>query len=248
VELYQRGNWFVSTPILVFNPKDPEKGEAMMICPHSQWAEVKREMVDEDPDAHGKYLAVSEKCTACSSIRVRLLPESVPQEPFDYSIPTEGSWYERLYNLGNFVLLVRRYNNNPEVPPTYMTRVETQSGSVQTSLNQLPTALLSPAAVRHIEDMEKLIKLGPKRYVDFRILKEAWNTKEDKDLVRAHAENLVKVIQEIGPESIGAAKSILQTEEAREDAEMEVASMQEQEAILQEMKAMIEKRRSESGK
>lgn len=103
MELYPRGNWIVGTPIWVFKDQEIVDKMAKMICPHTQWAEGSRETT-LNPEDGIKYLIIKEECTECGAIRMRWAPEVVPEEPFDYSIPTRGPWYERLYDLGNFMI------------------------------------------------------------------------------------------------------------------------------------------------
>jgi len=243
VEFYPRGNWIVGTPIWVLEDQDEQERITMMLCPHPQWKEIARAQ-ETNPEDGKTYLVVSEECTVCEAKRLRLLPAGIPEEPFDYSIPEKGPWYERLYNLGNFVILVRRYNNNPEVPPSYMTRTETQAGNVHTGVVQLETLLFSPAALEQIVDMERMMKLGPKRYAGYRILKEGRKTKEEKTDIQAHADALGKVVQDIGPESIAAARAIFEAEIDQEATEMEEYQIQMMEKEVAERKAQIEKRRA----
>jgi len=244
VEFYPRGNWIVGPPIWVLEDQDEQERISMMLCPHPQWKEIARAQ-ETNPEDGKTYLVVSEECTVCGAKRLRLLPAGFPEnEPFDYSIPEKGPWYERLYNLGNFVILVRRYNNNPEVPPSYMTRTETQAGNVHTGVVQLETLLFSPAALEQIVDMERMMKLGPKRYAGYRILKEGRKTKEDKADIQAHADALAKVVQDIGPESIAAARAIFEAEIDQEAADLEEYQIQMMEKEVAERKAQIEKRRA----
>jgi hypothetical protein len=216
-----------------------------MTCPHPQWAVV-NEKVETDPEGK-KGLVVMEKCVACNALRVRILPEGAPEEPFDYSIPVSGHWYERLYNFGNFVILARVYQDNKEVT-TYMTRVETPAGNVHSGMVNLNTLFFSSSALHQIYDMELMLKFGPKRYVDYRIFQEGRQAKQEKADVQKHADTLFKVVQDIGVESIVSAKAIMEAEVDRDAEEVEVAQIEERERVLQEMKAMVEKRRSEKGK
>lgn len=241
MEFYPRGNWIVGTPLWVQEDQDPADRMAMMVCPHPKWDEKSRE-VDENSNDGLKYLVVSEKCAECGVIRLRLLPEGVPEEPFDYSIPVRGSWYERLYGFENFVILVRRYNENPEVPPAFMTRVETSQGNVHTGMVQLPTMLFSPAAVAVMKDMEKVIRVGSKRYADFRILKENRHGKQEKDDIRAHADSLFRVAQDIGAEPYIAARAILEAEIEQEAIEMEANDIETMEREVAMRKASLKQK------
>lgn len=258
MEFYHRGNWIVGTPVWVFPEQEMDDRIAKMICPHPEWAELGRE-VEQNPEDGIRYLVVTEKCPACGALRMRLLPEGAIEEPFDYSIPESGPWYERLYNLGNFVMLVRRYQNNPNVPPSFMTRIETPSGNVHTGTIQIPTLLFSPAAVEQLVDMERVIKLGPDRYAAYRILKEGRKTKEERDDIKMHTQTLDKIIQEIGPESIAAAKTLLEAEvdheiedmkqyQAAAIAEQAEQETQEMEKQVEEPKARARKKKSKKGK
>lgn len=216
-----------------------------MLCPHPEWKEIGRAQ-ETNPEDGKQYLVISEECTACESRRLRLLPPGYPEtEPFDSSIPEKGAWYERLYNLGNFIILSRRYDNNPEVPPSYMTRIETQAGNVHTGIVQLETYLFSPAALEQIADMERLIKLGgPKRYAGYRILKEGRKTKEEKTDIQTHADALGRVVQDIGPESIAAARAIFEAEIPQEAADLEEMQIQMMEKEVAARRAEIEKRKA----
>lgn len=244
MEFYPRGNWIVGTPIWVLEDDDLGNRMTKMLCPHPQWKEAGRAK-EVNPEDGKEYLIVTEECPVCDAKRLRLLPADIPEEPFDYSIPQTGPWYERLYNLGNFVILVRRYQNNPNVPPSFMTRVETQAGNIHTGIVQLETLLFSPAALEQIADMERMMKLGgPKRYASYRMLKEGRKTREEKTDIQAHAEALGKVVQDIGPESIAAARAIFEAEIEQEAAEMEEYQIQMMEKEVAERKAQIEKRRA----
>jgi hypothetical protein len=126
-----------------------------------------------------------------------------------------------------------------------MTRVETQAGNIHTGIVQLETLLFSPAALEQIADMERMMKLGgPKRYASYRMLKEGRKTREEKTDIQAHAEALGKVVQDIGPESIAAARAIFEAEIEQEAAEMEEYQIQMMEKEVAERKAQIEKRRA----
>lgn len=241
MEFYQRGNWAVSTPLWVLDDQTMEDRMSMMVCPHPQWKEVNRQVI-ENPEDGIKYLTITEKCQACGALRMRLLPEGVPEEPFDYSIPEKGPWYERLYNLGNFIILVRRYQENEEVPPTFMTRVETPQGNVHTGMIQMPTLLFAPAAVDLMKNMETVVKLGPKRYAEYRILREKRRTKREKDDIREHGDSLYRVAQDIGPESFAAAKALLEAEIDHESVEMEEYQIQAMEREIQHRRAAQKKR------
>lgn len=218
----------------------------MMLCPHPEWKEIAR--ANETNPVNGKeYLVVSEECSVCKARRLRLLPAELREadEPFDYSIPQSGPWYEKLYNnLGNFIILVRRYDRNPTVPPAYMSRIETQAGNIHTGIAQLETPLFSPAALEQIKDMERMMKLGPKRYAGYRILKEGRLTKQEKTDIQAHADALGRVVQDIGPESIAAARAMFEAEIDQESAELEELQIQMMEKEVAERKAQIEKRRA----
>lgn len=244
MEFFPRGNWIVGEPQWVFEDQTLEDRMKMMLCPHPEWKEIGRAK-ETNPDDGKEYLVISEECSACGARRLRLLPPGFTEdEPFDSSIPQTGPWYERLYNLGNFVILVRRYDNNPEVPPSYMTRIETQAGNVHTGVVQIQTPLYSPAALEQIVDMERMMKLGPKRYAGYRILKEGRKTKEDKADIQAHADALGKVVQDVGPESIAAARAIFEAEIDQEAAELEEFQIQIMEKQVAERRAEIEKRRA----
>lgn len=243
MEFYPRGNWIVGTPIWVF--KDQEIGDRMakMVCPHAKWVDAGRH-TEDNPEDGLKYLVVSEKCAECGAIRMRLLQEGVPEEPFDYSIPVRGPWYERLYGFENFVILVRRYQNNPNVPPSFMTRVETSQGNVHTGMMQLPTMLFSPAAVQVMKDMATVARVGAKKYADFLILKGGRQGKRAKDDIRDLADSLFRVAQDIGPESHAAATATLQAEIEQEADEMEQYEIQAMEQEVEQRKAA----RRKSGK
>lgn len=239
MEFYPRGNWIVGTPLWILQDQDPDDRMVKMICPHAQWTAAGRH-VEENPEDGLKYLVVSEKCAECGAIRLRLLPEGAPEEPFDYSIPVKGSWYERLYGFENFTILVRRYNNNPSVPPSFMVRVDTAAGNSHTGIVQIPTLIFSPAAVQVLKDMEKVARVGSKKYADFRILKEGRHGKQEKDDIRALADSLFRVAQDIGQESHAAAKSNLEAEIGQESAEMEQYEIEAMEREVQQRKAALE--------
>lgn len=244
MEFYHHGNWAVSAPVV--DSEDGEELRRKMTCPHPQWTEVRRDTTD-DPDEHIKYLTITEICSACGALRVRLFPEGIPEEPFDYSIPLHVSWYERLYNLGNFTILVRRFLQGKEDPPVFMMRVETPTGNVHTGTVTIGTLLFSPAAVEVTKDMERVMKLGPKRYADFRALKEARHTKREKSLVRQYGESLFKVAQDIGPESLAAASALLEGEIGHESAEMEDYEIQAMEREVKYRKTAAQKRKAQKG-
>lgn len=247
MEFYPRGNWIVGTPIWVLDDQTIDDRMVKMLCPHPEWKETERKIETNEEDGQ-EYLVVREECPVCNAIRVRLLPTNIPEEPFDFTIPERGPWYERLYNLGNFIILTRRYQNNPNVPPSFMARVETQAGSVHSSTVQMETLLFSPAALEAIADMERMLKLGPKRYANFRILKEGRKTKEEKDDIKAHSDTLAKVISDIGPESIAAARTIFEAEIDHEIQEMEEYQIQMMEREVAERKAQIETRKAKKTK
>lgn len=238
MEYYPRGNWIVSTPIWVLKDQDLDDRMAKMVCPHPQWAEVSRG-VDENSNDGLKYLVVSEKCAECGAIRMRLLPEGVPEEPFDYSIPTKGPWYERLYGFENFTILVRRYSNNPDVPPSFMVRVDTEAGNAHTGMVQIPTWLFSPAAAQILKDMGTVAKAGPKRFADFLILKEGRSGKQEKSDIRALADSLFRVAQDIGPDSYSAARANLEAEIDQEAAEAEANEIEMMEREVAMRKATL---------
>lgn len=241
MEFYPRGNWIVGTPIWVFQDQPIVDKMTKMVCPHSQWTEASRE-TELNPEDGIKYLIVKEECGECGAIRMRLLPADLPEEPFDYSIPTKGPWYERFYDFGNLAVLIRRYQNNQDVPPSFMTRVNTPSGNVHTGMVQLPTLLFSPAGLELTKDLEKVAKLGPKRYADFRILKEGRHRKRDKKDIQEHADSLFRVAQEIGPEGIAAVKSIFTAEIDHESAEAEEYEIQAMEEEVQQRKAVLKRK------
>jgi hypothetical protein len=216
-----------------------------MVCPHPKWVEENREKEDLGGT---EYLVITEKCVVCGAIRGRALPASMAEEPFDYSTPQSGLWYERLYNLGNFVILARKFQNNPERPPSYMTRVETQAGHVHVGMAELDTPLFSPSALQEIEDMERMLKLGPKRYASFRILKEGLTRKEQKDEIQLHATTLAQVVQDIGPESIAAARTLFEAEIDHEIQEQEEIQIQQMESEVAARKAQMEERRKQGKK
>jgi hypothetical protein len=193
--------------------------------------------VTENPEDQAKYLTITEQCSTCGTLRIRLLPEGIPEEPFDNSIPEKGAWYERLYNLGNFTILVRRYHNNPKELPAFMTRVESAAGNVETSTLQLKTLLFSPAALDMVTSIERIGKVGAKRYADFLTLSKGINRKREKDQIRAYADSLFRLAQDIGPESIEAAKFILEPEIKHESVEMEEYEIQALEREVQHRKA-----------
>lgn len=253
MESFERGNWLVQTPIWVIpgekigEETTQEKHIARMTCPHPQWVETKKESADIYGNGE-MFTLVAEQCPVCQAYRARIFPQSIPEEPFDFSIPKTGPWYERLYDLGNFVILARRYNNNPTRPPTYMSRVETKAGNVHTSMAEFDTLLFSPSVLNVIKDMEGMLKLGPQRYVAFRILKEGRKSKAEKDWVQEFAKTLAKVVEDVGPESISAARTIFEAEINQEIAEMEEIQIQNLERTLEEAKADIAKRRSKPSK
>lgn len=236
LEFYQRGNWAVSTPVWIFPDQTDEERIAMMVCAHPHWDVGKKE-ITENPSDQAKYLTVTEQCSTCGALRVRLLPEGIPEEPFDNSIPQTGAWYERLYNFGNFTILVRRYYNGPKDPPNYMVRVETAAGTVETSTLRLKTLLFSPAALDMVNTVERVVQVGPKRYADFITLKQGILRKKAKDQIRAYADSLFRIAQDVGPESIAAAKSILEPEIKHEAIEMEEYEIQALEREVQHRKA-----------
>lgn len=236
---YPRGNWIVGSPIWALKDLDINDRIKMMLCPHPQWVEVGR---DKELISEIECLVINEKCPICGATRGRAIPMELSAEPFDPSTPTSGPWYERLYNLGNFVLLSRRYQEHSRAPITFMTRVETQAGNVNATSTAIDTPFFSPAALEHIADMETMIKLGPKRYVSFRILKDGRKTKEEKDDVKEHADSLVKVVQDVGRESIAAARTIFEAETDHEIQEQEELQIQEMEREVAERKAQIEER------
>lgn len=227
----------------MFEDQEVDDRVSKMLCPHPEWKETGRTK-ETNPEDNTEYLIITEECPVCNARRVRLLPAAIPEEPFDYSIPQTGPWYERLYNLGNFIILARRYQNNPNVPPSYMTRVETQAGNVHTGIIQLETMLFSPSAIEQISDMERMLKLGPKRYANYRILKEGRKTKEEKTDIQTHAEALGKVVQDIGPESIAAARTIFEAEIDQEAAEFEEYQIQMMEKEVAERRAEIQQRKA----
>lgn len=241
MELYPRGNWIVGAPVWVFKDQEIVDKMTKMVCPHSQWTEVERE-TDVHPRDGIKYLIVKEECGECGAIRMRWAPEAVSEEPFDYSIPTKGPWYERLYGFGGFVVLIRRYQNNPEVPPTFMTRAMTKGGNVHVSMIPVKTLLFSPAGFELMRDMEKVAKLGPKKYADLRILKDGLHKKSQKRDMLEHADSLFSVAQEIGAEGMAAAKSIFGAEIEHESAEAEEFEIQAMEAEVQQRKAAMKRR------
>lgn len=100
-------------------------------------SEEPKPLLDQQPNTGEAIWSVTEDCSVCQANRFRWIPEKIKGECFDYSTPESGPWYERLYNLGNFVILSRRYQNNPTVPLSFMTRVETQAGHVHTGIVQL---------------------------------------------------------------------------------------------------------------
>jgi hypothetical protein len=245
VEFYNRGNWAVSAPVV--EADDADELVLKLTCPHPQWVEINRDTTAPDPDDPTiKYLTITEACAVCKSLRVRLLPEGISEkdEPFDFSVPVNISWYERLYNLGNFTILVRRYQQGGGNPPIFMRRVETPAGNVHSVVDPMDTLLFSPSALVTTKDMEAMAKLGPKRYADFRILKEGRVTKPEKDIVRLYGESLLKVVQDIGPESIAAARTSFEGEIEQESAEMEEYQIQIMEKEVAARKAQIEKRRA----
>lgn len=247
MRFYNYGNWAVGEPVV--ESETPEELRLKMTCPHPQWMEVNRDTTTIPEDETLKYLTITEACSVCKALRVRLFPEGVPEEPFDYSIPLNISWYERLFNLGNFTILSRRFMQGTN-PPVFMTRVETPprvetpEGNVHVALLPIDTLLFSPAALERTKDMELMAKLGPQRYAEFRILKEGLKTKPEKDLVRQYGESLLKVVQDIGPESIVAARTLLEGEIALESAEMEEYEIQAMEREVKYRKAAIERRRA----
>lgn len=241
MEFYPRGNWIVGTPIWVFKEQDIVDKMAKMVCPHLQWTEAERQ-TELNPEDGITYLVVKDQCGECGAIRMRLIPTSLPEEPFDYSTPMAGPWYERLYDLGSLFVLIRRYQNNPDVPPSFMTRALTKSGNVHVGMVQLETLLFSPAGYEMMRDMEKVAKLGPKKYADLRILKEGRSRKREKQEIKEHADSLFSVAQEIGPESIAAAKSVFEAEIESESAEAEEYEIQAMEEEVKQRKAALKRK------
>jgi hypothetical protein len=259
VEFYRRGNWIVGTPIWVFpgaalpGAEEPTQEDRIqkMICPHPSWRveesalaadqETGEPIVDEN---FGEpVFVVKEICPVCGAIRFRYIPESKKDEPFDYSIPTKGPWYERLYNFGNFTVLVRRYQNNPTVPPSFMTRVDTPSGASYTGMHQIGTLLFSPSVLELLESMQNMARVGPERYYSFRILKEGRRSKREKEDIKREMESLARVVSEIGPESISSAQAIMEAEPQQETADMEDYEIEEMERQAQLKRELLQKRR-----
>ncbi len=256
-QYYPRGNWWVQTPIWTVDaegePLSEDQVIAKMICPHPSWTvqesgpAMDREDPSKpviDPETGQGVWQVVETCPLCGAIRFRWIPESMKDEPFDYSVPQTGPWYERLYNLGNFTILSRRYRENENVDPNYMTRVETPAGHAHTGMIMLGTWLFSPAALDQIGDMERMLKMGPQRYVKFRSLKEGRNRRDQIKELEDHATTLAQVVQDIGPESIAAARAIFEAEVDQEAAELEELRIQEMEREVAQRKREAAERKS----
>ena len=259
MEWYRRGNWVVGTPIWT----DPEgftgpEVIAKMICPHPSWT-IQEAGRAEDPStepptpikdpASGDFIwNVAEHCALCDAIRFRWIPETLKNEPFDYTVPQAGPWYERLYNLGNFVILARRYQNNPNVPPSFMTRVETEAGHVHTGMVQIPTLLFSPSALDQIADMERMMRLGPQKYIKLRALKEGKTRRDQLKDLEAHATTLAQVVQDVGAESVEAARAIFEAEIEHETAEAEEYQIKQMEDEVTERKREREERKKKRSK
>lgn len=250
MEFYRRGNWIVGTPIWVLKQDQPEDDRVLkMICPHPSWrVEESAVAVDEkgqpvvDEMFGEPVFVVKEVCPICGGIRFRYIGESKKDEPFDYSIPQKDPWYERLYNFGNFTVLVRRYQNNPNVPPSFMARVDTPSGAVYTGMYQLSTLLFSPAVIELFEVMQNMLRVGPQRWASYRILKEGRKGIAKKE-IQQEAEALARVVSEIGPESLEAATAVIQAEPEQEAADMEEAEIKEMERMAQLRREQIQRRR-----
>lgn len=246
MRFYNIGNWAVSEPVV--DSEDPEELQLKMTCPHPKWEEISRDTTVDPEDETNKYLTITEACAVCKALRIRLFPEGMPEEPFNFAIPLNVSWYERLFNLGNFTILSRRFFQGSNNPPVFMTRVETPAGNVHLALLPIDTLMFSPAALERTKDMELMAKLGPKRYVDFRVLKEGLKTKPEKDLIRRYADLLVKVVQDIGPESLIAARTLLEGEIGLESAEMDEYEIQAMEREVKYRKAAMERRKRQKPK
>lgn len=242
----------VSTPIWVLKKNQSlDDRVSKMIDPHASW-QIEEASIAVDPEtkeptideATGEpVFVVKEVCPVCGAIRFRYIQESKKNEPFDYSIPTKDPWYERLYNLGNFTVLVRRYQDNPNVPPNFMARVDTPTGGVYTGMYQIGTLLFSPAVLELLQVMQNMARIGPQQYASFRILKEGRKTKQAKEEILRETEALARVVSEIGPESIAAAQAVMEAEPEQEAADMEEFEIQEMERQVQLRREQFQKRR-----
>lgn len=239
VEYYRRGSWIVGTPVYPLPEDDLAARIQAMACPHPEYQEVERRT--EDVEGQGKHLVIVERCPLCPAIRWRMLPVAGPQESFDPSMPMEGPWFERLYNFGSFTLLARRHQQPGMV--MFLTRVETPSGKVHSGFVPLEMPLFSAAALELISDLERVLKLGPDRYVSYRSFRESGVKKSD---LKTHVSTLFPVAQEIGPEGVASAKATIEQEiesEIVEFQEQAAAEMEEQARELREQAAKKKKRK-----
>lgn len=243
VEFYKRGNWIIGTPIYPLASEDLEARMQAMSCPHCEYKEVDRTVEEIDGE---EYIVVKEECPECPAIRMRLFPTDLPEEPYDPT-PPAGPWWERLYNFGNFTILVRRHTF-PGRPPYYLTRIDTAGGNAHAGFHPGPNDIFAPAALHQLQDLERMLKLGPERYVSFRALKERLTRKAEKDDLIVHAKTLFPVAQEIGPEGVAAARDILEREVDNEIAEMEEFAAAEMERQAEEMKKQAEEIRKRKKK
>ncbi|MCI0529602.1 MAG: hypothetical protein L0Y56_19340, partial [Nitrospira sp.] len=198
VDTFRRGNWYVSTPVLVQSEaeEDPQAFYTFMMCPHPEYQEVSRETFYSEEEER-EYLAIHESCVLCGGVRFRLYPTDLPPEPFDPSIPTNAAWWERLYDFGNFKILVRRMKPVAPDTYTYLSRIETASGNVHVSFTVIEGIIFSPAAVEELADLERILKLGPEGYVEFRAMREKRSSPEAIGEIQQHAETLYPVAIEI---------------------------------------------------
>lgn len=250
METYRRGNWFVSTPVFV-QPGDEEENleakMAFMVCPHPEYEEENQETKYFEEEER-EYLMIVESCVLCGGRRMRLFPTDLPPEPFDPSIPTNAPWWERLYDFGNFKILVRRMQSAPGVAPNFLTRVETASGKVHAGFVQLEVMIYAPAGIEQCEDFQRVLNLGPERYVNFRSFREGRSSPEEKENLKLHVETLWPVASEIGAEAVASAKAVLEQEVEVELLEMEEYEAQAMAEKAEQLKRIAAIKRAKKGK